>query len=153
MAIDHQCFMISAAVDTDYVRGFAFGCREPGPRAPCDTQVQNYTGFWKCSFRTCTHHSRPLQPAEWLPRLSRAPSQLSRRDLFDVTAPPLRLSGGSPDSLSGDAKEVCVACEGAAALQRCKSAKHLQRCKALLPQVSSPAKAERSAFGQVAQRF
>ena len=121
------------------------------PQPPCDTQVQNHTGFWKCSFRTCTHHSRPLQPAEWLPRLSRAPSQLSRRDLFDVTAPPLRLSGGSPDSLSGDAKEVCVACEGAAALQRCKSAKHLQRCKALLSLVALPAKAERSAFRRVAQ--
>ena len=33
MAVDHRCFMISAAVDTDYVRGFAFGCRELGKRS------------------------------------------------------------------------------------------------------------------------
>ena len=33
VAVDYHGFLISAAVDTDYVRGLAFGCRELGPRS------------------------------------------------------------------------------------------------------------------------
>ena len=52
------------------------------------------------------HRQPSFKPAAWLPRLSRAPSQLSRRDRMNVTAHSLRLSGESPDSRSGDAKEA-----------------------------------------------
>ena len=42
------------------------------------------------------YHSRPLQPAAWLPRPSCAPSQLACRDTLKVTAPPLQLSACRP---------------------------------------------------------
>ena len=60
------------------------------------------------------------KPAAWLPRLSRAPSQLAHRDRLNVTAPPLRLSGGSPDSGSGGAKEAWV-WSATAASRQCSS--------------------------------
>ena len=61
---------------------------------------------WICSFL----HMHPFRPsfklAAWLPRSCRAPSQPAHRDAFNRMAPPLRLSGGSPDSRSGDAMEA-----------------------------------------------
>ena len=59
-----------------------------------------------CSFlHTCTHHQPSFKLATWLPSLSRAPSQPARCDILNLTAPPLRLSGESPDNRSGDAAD------------------------------------------------
>ena len=43
--------------------------------------------------------------AAWLPRPFYAPSQPARRDMLNVTVPPLRLSGEAPESRSGDAND------------------------------------------------
>ena len=87
-----------------------------------------------------------LKESHMGPHAREGPFNIDSHDALDLQLWQIAFLGRLPSALR-------VACEGAAALQRCKSAKHLQRCKALLPQVSSPAKAERSAFGQVAQRF
>ena len=58
------------------------------------------------AFCTCTHHNPSFKLAAWLPRLCRAPSQPARHHGLNVTAPPLRLSGDSPDSRSGDADKA-----------------------------------------------
>ena len=73
------------------------------------------------------------------PRLSRAPSQLARRIESHVTAPPLRLSGDSPDSLSDDAKEPQVWSEAADAAQVCEQAQAIASLAASLTLMPVPA--------------
>jgi len=77
------------------------------------------------------HRQPSFKPAAWLPGLSRAASQLARRERLDLTAPPLRLSGGSPDSRSGDATEAhrCNA-KQALALHAATSASICFACRA-----------------------
>ena len=85
-----------------------------------------------CTFSPHALHRQPsFKPAAWLPRLSRAASQLARRERLDLTAPPLRLSGGSPDSRSGDATEAhrCNA-KQALALHAATSASICFACRA-----------------------
>ena len=87
-------------------------------------------------------------PWAWLPRPSCAPSQLACRDRLKVTAPPLRLSGMSPESRSGDAKEAWVRCEAAFATQLSDNRMHSFR----LPVAELLTMTPESAVGQE-QRF
>ena len=54
-------------------------------------------------------------------------SQLACRNRLKVTVPPHRLSGMSPESRSGDAKEAWVRCEAAFATQLSDKRKHSLR--------------------------
>ena len=99
--------------------------------SPCENALGKNPKLKECILSTCTPPNPSLQAvgklAAWLPRLSRAPSHPARHDGLNVTAPPLRLSGGSPDSRSGDAKEALVRSAAALASQLSDKRKHLLR--------------------------
>ena len=106
-----------------------FGLVQEFPEILLETQCENALGknpkTKNAYFSTCSHRQPSFKPAAWLPRISRAPSQLARRKIQNVTAPPLRLSGGSPDSRSGGVKEALVRSEAALASQLSDKRKHL----------------------------
>jgi len=94
--------------------------------SPCENALTKNPKTKNAAFCTCTPVKPSFKLAAWLPP-SRAPSLLARRGGWNVTVPPLRLSGGSPDSRSGDTKEAWVRSEAALASQVSDERKHLLR--------------------------
>ena len=93
-------------------------------RAPCENALGKNPKLKNAHFSTCTRPSPSFKLVAWLPRLCRAPSQLARRDGWNVMAPPLRLSGGTPDGRSGDADQAEVGNEAALAALLSSERKH-----------------------------